>query len=106
MGKLKDAINAVLQKYVVRTLVEKVPVLKLLFSFIDGHKTEIGKIGILISLFLAATQHAFPNIPYIDEINTYYAMIIAWLMQEIGQIHRADKEAREALFQEELDQTA
>ncbi len=91
-----------LRRKVVRILVEKTPFLKDLFALIDGNKTLIGKVCVLISLLLAALQYAFPQIPHINEINAYTAMVVAWLFEQIGETHRQDKELREELFRGEF----
>jgi hypothetical protein len=96
--KIFDAIKEKIRIYVVRTLVEDVPFLKKLFSFVDGHKTSIGKIGVWVSLAIAALHYAFPEIPYIGDIDLFVAALVSWLLEQIGETHRVDKELREQLF--------
>lgn len=100
--KIFSGAKRIIQVYVVRTLVEKVPVLKTVFTWLDGKKTTIGRAGVLISLVLAALQYSFPEIPHITEINTYTMMIMAWLFEQLGIQHAEDKYKREELFRQEF----
>ena len=89
-------------RYVIRTLFERIPGVKKLWETVDGKKVYIGRVGVTISLILFFLQSEFPSMPYIDLVNTYYAMIAAWVFQELGIQHRTDKELREALLLSEF----
>lgn len=97
-----ESIRVWFRKLFIRNLIEKTPVLKTVFGFIDGYKTTIGKLGVLITLILAAVQYAFPEFSSINEVTLAVNGAIFWLLEQLGESHKIDKEQREELFRNEF----
>ena len=91
IDKFKQLWEAVWLQVVIKTLVEKVPFLNKIMVFIDGHKTDIGRVLMFLSAVLAIVQQFFPEIPHIAEIVTYAGAIIGWILTELGLQHKAVK---------------
>lgn len=91
LEKLKALWETVWLRTIIKTLVEKVPVLSKVLSYVDGHKTDIGRILMFVSALLAILQQFFPEIPYLSEIVTYSGAVIGWIMTELGLQHAAVK---------------
>ena len=93
--KIKDIYKSLKQKWlwsVIKPFVEDVPVLKKVWGFVDGHKTQIGRGGFFVSALLVLVQQHFPEVPYIEDVNGYYAAVFSWLLTELGLQHSEIKE--------------
>jgi|SRR5690606_3868133 len=88
--------------YVIRTAVERIPIANKLLKLVDGKKTLVGKVGAYLSLMVAALQWQFPEIPHINEVNAAIMFIVSWILEQVGEQHKADKELREKFFQQEF----
>jgi len=89
MGILK---NAWLQ-FIIKTLVERIPVVKTILGWINGHKTQIGRSIMFITALLALVMKYFEaQLPWLANVNIYYTAIAGWLMTELGLEHKALKE--------------
>jgi len=89
----KDFYNKVLLSKLVRTLLEKIPGFNRLTTFVDGKKTEIGRIGLFFSALLALIQQHFcssaecPEIPHFAKV----VAITSYVILELGLMHSDDK---------------
>ena len=90
-------------QYVIRTIVERVPILKRFFALINGKKTLTGRIIIFLSIVLYGLAVVFPEIPYVAESYAQYMAVMGYILTELGIQHKVDKEAREKLFMNEFN---
>jgi len=96
--------KALVFNFVIRTVFERIPVLKNLFAKVDGKKTIIGRIIVYISILSFGLSQVFPEIPYVVEINALYVGFAGYVLEQLGIAHKVDKEAREKLFTGEFEQ--
>ena len=61
------------------------------FKWINGNKTEIAKVALLLSAAIAAAQEIYPEIPWVGQLDAQWAMLLSVLGIEVGRMHRADK---------------
>ena len=101
LGQLVDAVKTQWFHWVVTTVVERIPVLKQLFALIDGHKEDIGRAMMAITILIGALQtiatKVYPDTAFaidVDQINVWYAGIAGWLMTELGLQHQEVKARR------------
>lgn len=97
-----DSIKKVILDLVIRTVFERIPILKQGFDKIDNYKTIIGRVGVYLSLMLYALANQFPEIPYVSETYAMYAVGIAWVFEQLGILHKIDKKKRQELLAQEF----
>ncbi len=102
VGGIVDKLKGYWLNFVVRSLFERIPLLKTIFGKMDGYKTFIGRIGVALSIILYMLSYQFPEIPHISETYAVYMMIMSWVFEQLGIQHRVDKEQREKLFTDEF----
>lgn len=83
---------------VIKTVVERIPLLKQLFAMVDGHKANIGRALMFISalmVFLHSPEgwpELFVKFPILETVNGYYSFVAGWLLSELGLQHDVVKE--------------
>lgn len=78
-------------EYGIKTIVEKIPVVKTILAYIDGHKTEVGRILMFASALLALVHQQFPEFTLIANTEVYWGAIIGYLITELGLQHQTVK---------------
>lgn len=89
-------------KVVIATIVERIPVLKTVFSWVDGHEAQIGR-TIMFTSALCLGQHEVVHKfmlgstvdLYLEHINGYIGLLIGYLVNELGLQHDDWKELKE-----------
>lgn len=93
--KFLDILKSSWLQIVIKTLVEKVPVLSKLLKLIDGKKTTIGRILMFLAALIGTIQAEAPELlanAYVEQSVIYLTAFIGWALTELGLQHKTLKD--------------
>lgn len=97
-------INEFINKYVVRTIIEKIPFVNKIFEKLRGHKTQIGRIGLAVTVCLQSLIEFFPKESLTSQSIVFIIGGISWLFTELGIRHAQDVEERGLDYEEDYEE--
>lgn len=85
------SINGLINDLLVKVLFERIPGLKKAFEFVDGKKTIIGRIGLVITVALQATIELWPEGDIVSQTAIFLLGGVSWFLTEFGLRHKVVK---------------
>lgn len=79
------------QAWLVDFIINRTPIVSDLLKFLDGHKTLVGRMGVLISSILTAVQALWPEYTVIPQIYSAWMVVITYLFEKLGLAHKVIK---------------
>jgi len=89
-----DKISGPVIDKIVPFFFEEVPGLKKIWEWINGHKTEVGRVAEFLVVVTAGASAIWSDIPILENVELATAAVVAWLFREMGMIHATSKVRR------------
>lgn len=70
---------------------------KIIFGWANGHKVQIGRTISYLSLIILTTQNEFPDITWLNDVNSIFGLIAGFIVSELGIEHKVIKRKLEVI---------
>lgn len=101
LDKAKKVTQTVWFSWVITTIVERIPLVRKVFAYVDGHKTNIGRVLLFIAALMAfvVSPDGLCSIlvdycaahPELKDHAVKVIAVVGWLLTELGLQHKTAK---------------